>query len=111
MVKNFNTERLKSSSCRTVIHPNVFGNKNDVHDVKVYVKKMSSVSVKTHIPFPQLHVFYLYRCNIGFAYLFSYYLLQFCGHTWIFSNMSARFVSFGFGKMQIWAKVNADKEE
>ncbi|KAI5609580.1 very-long-chain (3R)-3-hydroxyacyl-CoA dehydratase 4 [Silurus asotus] len=36
------------------------------------------------------------RCSIGFAYLFSYYLLQFCGHTWIFSNMTARFFSFGF---------------
>ncbi|MCJ8731674.1 hypothetical protein PDJAM_G00202230 [Pangasius djambal] len=36
------------------------------------------------------------RCSIGFGYLFSYYLLQFCGHTWIFSNMTARFLSFGF---------------
>ncbi|XP_017327690.1 very-long-chain (3R)-3-hydroxyacyl-CoA dehydratase 4 isoform X1 [Ictalurus punctatus] len=35
------------------------------------------------------------RCSIGFVYLFSYYLLQFCGHTWIFSNMTARFLSFG----------------
>ncbi|XP_034159239.1 very-long-chain (3R)-3-hydroxyacyl-CoA dehydratase 4 isoform X3 [Pangasianodon hypophthalmus] len=35
------------------------------------------------------------RCSIGFGYLFSYYLLQFCGHTWIFSNMTARFLSFG----------------
>ncbi|XP_060790207.1 very-long-chain (3R)-3-hydroxyacyl-CoA dehydratase 4 isoform X2 [Neoarius graeffei] len=37
-----------------------------------------------------------WRCSIGFVYLFSYYLLQFCGHTWIFSNMTARFLSFGF---------------
>ncbi|KAL7876130.1 hypothetical protein AOLI_G00110930 [Acnodon oligacanthus] len=35
------------------------------------------------------------RCSIGLAYLFLYYLLQFCGHTWIFANMSARFLSFG----------------
>ncbi|GAA6100873.1 very-long-chain (3R)-3-hydroxyacyl-CoA dehydratase 4 [Tachysurus ichikawai] len=35
------------------------------------------------------------RCSLGFVYLFSYYLLQFCGHTWIFSNMTARFLSFG----------------
>ncbi|KAG7330084.1 hypothetical protein KOW79_006306 [Hemibagrus wyckioides] len=36
------------------------------------------------------------RCSLGFVYIFSYYLLQFCGHTWIFSNMTARFLSFGF---------------
>ncbi|KAK3545996.1 hypothetical protein QTP70_019296 [Hemibagrus guttatus] len=36
------------------------------------------------------------RCSLGFVYLFSYYLLQFCGHTWVFSNMTARFLSFGF---------------
>ncbi|XP_072543960.1 very-long-chain (3R)-3-hydroxyacyl-CoA dehydratase 4 [Salminus brasiliensis] len=35
------------------------------------------------------------RSSIGLAYLFLYYLLQFCGHTWIFTNMSARFLSFG----------------
>ncbi|KAI4896367.1 hypothetical protein NFI96_023029 [Prochilodus magdalenae] len=35
------------------------------------------------------------RCSFGLAYLFLYYLLQFCGHTWIFTNMSARFLSFG----------------
>ncbi|XP_062850160.1 very-long-chain (3R)-3-hydroxyacyl-CoA dehydratase 4 isoform X2 [Trichomycterus rosablanca] len=35
------------------------------------------------------------RCSIGLAYLFFYNLLQFCGHTWIFSNMTARFLSFG----------------
>ncbi|XP_026873015.2 very-long-chain (3R)-3-hydroxyacyl-CoA dehydratase 4 isoform X1 [Electrophorus electricus] len=35
------------------------------------------------------------RSRIGLAYLFLYYLLQFCGHTWIFANMSARFLSFG----------------
>uniref|UniRef100_A0A3B1J1F1 Very-long-chain (3R)-3-hydroxyacyl-CoA dehydratase n=1 Tax=Astyanax mexicanus TaxID=7994 RepID=A0A3B1J1F1_ASTMX len=33
--------------------------------------------------------------SIGLAYLFSYNLLQFCGHTWTFANMSARFLSFG----------------
>ncbi|KAG9274190.1 very-long-chain (3R)-3-hydroxyacyl-CoA dehydratase 4 [Astyanax mexicanus] len=35
------------------------------------------------------------RSSIGLAYLFSYNLLQFCGHTWTFANMSARFLSFG----------------
>lgn len=33
--------------------------------------------------------------SLGFIYLFSYNLLQFCGHTWIFANMTARFLSFG----------------
>ncbi|XP_076829767.1 very-long-chain (3R)-3-hydroxyacyl-CoA dehydratase 4 isoform X2 [Brachyhypopomus gauderio] len=33
--------------------------------------------------------------RVGDAYLFLYYLLQFYGHTWIFTNMSARFISFG----------------
>ncbi|KAM8882290.1 very-long-chain (3R)-3-hydroxyacyl-CoA dehydratase 4 isoform 1-T2 [Synchiropus picturatus] len=29
------------------------------------------------------------------AYIFSYNLLQFCGHTWILANTVARFLSFG----------------
>ncbi|XP_069095182.1 very-long-chain (3R)-3-hydroxyacyl-CoA dehydratase 4 [Pleurodeles waltl] len=29
------------------------------------------------------------------TYLFIYYLVQFCGHSWIFSNTIARFMSFG----------------
>ncbi|XP_078532073.1 very-long-chain (3R)-3-hydroxyacyl-CoA dehydratase 4 [Lissotriton helveticus] len=29
------------------------------------------------------------------TYLCIYYLVQFCGHSWIFSNMIARFMSFG----------------
>ncbi|XP_023584410.1 very-long-chain (3R)-3-hydroxyacyl-CoA dehydratase 4 isoform X1 [Trichechus manatus latirostris] len=33
-----------------------------------------------------------YRKN---ACLFVYYLIQFCGHSWIFTNMTARFFSFG----------------
>ncbi|KAM9083615.1 very-long-chain (3R)-3-hydroxyacyl-CoA dehydratase 4 isoform 2-T5 [Megaptera novaeangliae] len=33
-----------------------------------------------------------YRKN---AYLFIYYLIQFCGHSWIFTNMTVRFFSFG----------------
>ncbi|XP_064146518.1 very-long-chain (3R)-3-hydroxyacyl-CoA dehydratase 4 isoform X3 [Loxodonta africana] len=33
-----------------------------------------------------------YRKN---AYLFIYYLIQFCGHSWILTNMTARFFSFG----------------
>uniref|UniRef100_A0A9L0SRL7 Very-long-chain (3R)-3-hydroxyacyl-CoA dehydratase n=1 Tax=Equus caballus TaxID=9796 RepID=A0A9L0SRL7_HORSE len=35
-----------------------------------------------------------YRRNI---YLFIYYLIQFCGHSWIFTNMTVRFFSFGKG--------------
>ncbi|KAJ8269349.1 hypothetical protein COCON_G00119560 [Conger conger] len=35
------------------------------------------------------------RCSIRLVYLFLYNLLQFCGHTWIFANMMARFLSFG----------------
>ncbi|XP_045324686.1 very-long-chain (3R)-3-hydroxyacyl-CoA dehydratase 4 isoform X2 [Leopardus geoffroyi] len=33
-----------------------------------------------------------YRKN---TYLFIYYLIQFCGHSWIFTNMTVRFFSFG----------------
>ncbi|XP_020646030.1 very-long-chain (3R)-3-hydroxyacyl-CoA dehydratase 4 isoform X1 [Pogona vitticeps] len=29
------------------------------------------------------------------AYIFSYYLIQFCGHSWIFTNIIIRFLSFG----------------
>ncbi|KAG8130511.1 hypothetical protein E2320_017087 [Naja naja] len=29
------------------------------------------------------------------TYIFSYYLIQFCGHSWIFTNMFIRFLSFG----------------
>ncbi|XP_067308101.1 very-long-chain (3R)-3-hydroxyacyl-CoA dehydratase 4 [Pseudorasbora parva] len=35
------------------------------------------------------------RFSLSLAYLFTYNLLQFCGHTWIFANMTARFLSFG----------------
>ncbi|KAK9972233.1 hypothetical protein ABG768_025556 [Culter alburnus] len=35
------------------------------------------------------------RFSLSLTYLFSYNLLQFCGHTWIFANMTARFLSFG----------------
>ncbi|XP_010901187.1 very-long-chain (3R)-3-hydroxyacyl-CoA dehydratase 4 [Esox lucius] len=35
------------------------------------------------------------RLSIRLAYLFMYNLLQFCGHTWIFANMTARFLTFG----------------
>ncbi|XP_048041673.1 very-long-chain (3R)-3-hydroxyacyl-CoA dehydratase 4 [Megalobrama amblycephala] len=35
------------------------------------------------------------RFSPSLTYLFSYNLLQFCGHTWIFANMTARFLSFG----------------
>ncbi|XP_011363663.1 very-long-chain (3R)-3-hydroxyacyl-CoA dehydratase 4 [Pteropus vampyrus] len=37
-----------------------------------------------------------YRKN---TYLFLYYLIQFCGHSWIFTNMTARFFSFGKDSM------------
>ncbi|KAJ8008234.1 hypothetical protein DPEC_G00102690 [Dallia pectoralis] len=33
--------------------------------------------------------------SIRLFYLFMYNLLQFCGHTWIFANMTARFLTFG----------------
>ncbi|XP_062064120.1 very-long-chain (3R)-3-hydroxyacyl-CoA dehydratase 4 isoform X2 [Lepus europaeus] len=33
------------------------------------------------------------------AYLFIYYLIQFCGHSWIFTNMTVRFFSFGKDSM------------
>ncbi|XP_028715608.1 very-long-chain (3R)-3-hydroxyacyl-CoA dehydratase 4 isoform X3 [Peromyscus leucopus] len=37
-----------------------------------------------------------YRKNV---YLFIYYLVQFCGHSWILTNMTARFFSFGKDSM------------
>ncbi|XP_039100343.1 very-long-chain (3R)-3-hydroxyacyl-CoA dehydratase 4 isoform X2 [Hyaena hyaena] len=37
-----------------------------------------------------------YRKN---TYLFIYYLIQFCGHSWIFTNMTVRFFSFGEDSM------------
>ncbi|XP_060618431.2 very-long-chain (3R)-3-hydroxyacyl-CoA dehydratase 4 [Anolis sagrei] len=33
------------------------------------------------------------------TYIFSYYLIQFCGHSWIFTNMIIRFLSFGEDSM------------
>uniref|UniRef100_A0A8C0MGW3 Very-long-chain (3R)-3-hydroxyacyl-CoA dehydratase n=1 Tax=Canis lupus familiaris TaxID=9615 RepID=A0A8C0MGW3_CANLF len=33
------------------------------------------------------------------TYLFIYYLIQFCGHSWIFTNMTVRFFSFGEDSM------------
>uniref|UniRef100_A0A673TH01 Very-long-chain (3R)-3-hydroxyacyl-CoA dehydratase n=1 Tax=Suricata suricatta TaxID=37032 RepID=A0A673TH01_SURSU len=39
---------------------------------------------------------YRYRKN---TYLFIYYLIQFCGHSWIFANMTVRFFSFGEDSM------------
>nr|BAC30324.1 unnamed protein product [Mus musculus]BAC30396.1 unnamed protein product [Mus musculus] len=37
-----------------------------------------------------------YRKNV---YLFIYYLIQFCGHSWILANMTVRFFSFGKDSM------------
>ncbi|KAM8747269.1 very-long-chain (3R)-3-hydroxyacyl-CoA dehydratase 4 isoform 1-T1 [Acanthopagrus schlegelii] len=37
------------------------------------------------------------ECELSFrlAYIFSYNLFQFCGHTWILANSIARFLTFG----------------
>uniref|UniRef100_A0A3Q2XY87 Very-long-chain (3R)-3-hydroxyacyl-CoA dehydratase n=1 Tax=Hippocampus comes TaxID=109280 RepID=A0A3Q2XY87_HIPCM len=35
------------------------------------------------------------RLSVRLAYIFSYNLFQFCGHTWILTNMVVRFVTFG----------------
>ncbi|XP_071371230.1 very-long-chain (3R)-3-hydroxyacyl-CoA dehydratase 4 isoform X1 [Centroberyx affinis] len=35
------------------------------------------------------------RLSIRLAYIFTYNLFQFCGHTWILANMMARFLTFG----------------
>ncbi|KAK0136016.1 Very-long-chain (3R)-3-hydroxyacyl-CoA dehydratase 4 [Merluccius polli] len=35
------------------------------------------------------------RFSARFLYVFSYYMFQFCGHTWILANMTARFLMFG----------------
>ncbi|CAG5897233.1 unnamed protein product [Menidia menidia] len=39
----------------------------------------------------------IFTCRISFrlAYIFSYNLFQFCGHTWILANTIARFFTFG----------------
>jgi hypothetical protein len=44
-------------------------------------------------------ILFFSRLSIRLAYLFLYNLLQFCGHTWIFANMTARFLTFGGGKL------------
>ncbi|XP_074251025.1 very-long-chain (3R)-3-hydroxyacyl-CoA dehydratase 4 isoform X2 [Saimiri boliviensis] len=49
-----------------------------------------------HIFKPSLTSFFWSRKN---AYLFIYYLIQFCGHSWIFTNMTVRFFSFGKDSM------------
>ncbi|XP_062925076.1 very-long-chain (3R)-3-hydroxyacyl-CoA dehydratase 4-like isoform X1 [Mobula hypostoma] len=35
------------------------------------------------------------RYRLKILYLFTYYLIQFCGHSWISSNIVARFLTFG----------------
>ncbi|XP_069782886.1 very-long-chain (3R)-3-hydroxyacyl-CoA dehydratase 4 isoform X1 [Narcine bancroftii] len=35
------------------------------------------------------------RCGLKILYIFTYNLIQFCGHSWISSNIIARFLTFG----------------
>ncbi|XP_042368078.1 very-long-chain (3R)-3-hydroxyacyl-CoA dehydratase 4 isoform X1 [Plectropomus leopardus] len=39
--------------------------------------------------------FFSFRFSFRLAYIFSYNLFQFCGHTWILANTIARFLTFG----------------
>lgn len=40
------------------------------------------------------------RLGLRRTYVFSYNLLQFCGHTWILANTVARFLTFGRGETE-----------
>lgn len=44
-------------------------------------------------------ILFLYRLSFRLAYIFSYNLFQFCGHTWILANTIARYFTFGKGKV------------
>nr|XP_008536638.1 PREDICTED: very-long-chain (3R)-3-hydroxyacyl-[acyl-carrier protein] dehydratase 4 [Equus przewalskii] len=60
--------------------------------------ELSQIKLCLRVPgVPHLHQHSIwYRRNI---YLFIYYLIQFCGHSWIFTNMTVRFFSFGKDSM------------
>ncbi|KYO17584.1 very-long-chain (3R)-3-hydroxyacyl-CoA dehydratase 4 isoform A [Alligator mississippiensis] len=55
-------------------------------------KKSHSSSSSNRCLQQQLSLEQSWRMNM---YLFIYYLIQFCGHSWIFTNMIIRFLSFG----------------
>jgi len=40
------------------------------------------------------------------TYLFVYDFMQFCGHSWIFTNMIIRFMSFGKGRISSIFSLN-----
>ncbi|TNN27268.1 hypothetical protein EYF80_062588 [Liparis tanakae] len=40
-----------------------------------------------------------HELSFRLAYIFSYNLFQFCGHTWILANTIARFLTFGQGEL------------
>lgn len=47
-----------------------------------------------------MHIHFSYRLSFRHAYIFSYNLFQFCGHTWILANTIARFFMFGQGEVE-----------
>lgn len=49
----------------------------------------------SHLGFP-----FERRLSVRLAYIFSYNLFQFCGHTWILTNTAVRFLTFGQGQLE-----------
>lgn len=56
---------------------------------------------------PPKQTFFLLFCRSGFrfVYIFSYNLLQFCGHSWILANNIMRFLRFGRGKVKVHVTI------
>lgn len=52
-----------------------------------------------------LYHFHLHSFTMN-TYLFMYDLIQFCGHSWIFTNMIIRFMSFGKGRIPSLFSLN-----
>uniref|UniRef100_A0A667XYE5 Very-long-chain (3R)-3-hydroxyacyl-CoA dehydratase n=1 Tax=Myripristis murdjan TaxID=586833 RepID=A0A667XYE5_9TELE len=47
------------------------------------------------VSLPPLLAPHTHSTELQLAYIFTYNLFQFCGHTWILANMMARFLTFG----------------
>ncbi|XP_019061542.2 very-long-chain (3R)-3-hydroxyacyl-CoA dehydratase 4 isoform X1 [Fukomys damarensis] len=82
------------------------GERAELAEVKVNVSRQgawgapfgSPPTPDLGLPAPSLpeHKWSWYMKNV---YLFIYYLIQFCGHSWILTNMTVRFFSFGKDSM------------
>ncbi|XP_051913203.1 very-long-chain (3R)-3-hydroxyacyl-CoA dehydratase 4 [Hippocampus zosterae] len=60
--------------------------------------KMKFRKMQAHCGLIDMALFLLctiHRLSVRLAYIFSYNLFQFCGHTWILANTVVRFITFG----------------